>query len=122
MRENNILILSVVIVSVYMIYWQKRKVQKRLFIKLDERKPIKYNCFLQPPQRYIYIYNGTIQYLNKLLEDHSINYIILAIDNIYHCTYQNLEFEIRLFDKTLEFIPIVGPRVEFDKLINCIIN
>jgi len=120
MKQIKILYLSIVIFSIYMIYHKRRKVDKSLFVELENLESPHYYSFLQPRKKYIYRYNGSIKDLDDILKTHHIDYLVIAKDRIYHCKSLNFEFEIRLDNNYIEFIPIVGSRMDFDDLINFI--
>jgi len=94
------------------------------FIKIEQNPKKQYNCFLESRQLYEYKYSGSIKELNKILDKHNIQYNISAIDQIYLCTKDSINFEIRINKLNLnkeyyiQFIPIAGNITELiNKLI-----
>ena len=119
--KNKLLVLSIIMLSTFMICKLKKKNQEQLKIKIDRINyniNRYYNSFLQPSERYIYLYTGTKYLLKKTLEKHFIEYIVSINNNIYICNSSKLEFEIRLDDDILEFILVVGTRKDLITLID----
>ena len=101
---------------------KKDKKIKSCFIKIE--KPIQqYNCFLQQRQLYEYKYIGSIAEFNRILDKQNIQYIISAVDHIYLCKKDSINFEIRINklneEYHIQFIPIAGNITE---LINLLIK
>ncbi len=90
------------------------------FERINFMQCTKFNSFLQPKERNVYIFTGSLNYLNNLLQKQFIEYTIHINSNIYLCKYliTHLEFEIRVHNKQLEFILIVGNNTDFINLIN----
>ena len=118
----NFIVKSICIISIY--YFINQFINKKtesFFVKVEQELKKQYKCFLQPKQLYIYKFNSSIQELKKILEKHSIQYIVSAINQIYLCTKNSTDFEIRINKLNnyylIQFTPIVG---DLTKLINLI--
>ena len=98
------------------------KKPKFIFERINYMPCKKFNSFLQPRERYVYIFTGSTNYFNTLLQKHCIDYNMHINSNIYLCKYliTHLEFEVRVHNEQLEFILIVGNNTDFINLINII--
>lgn len=118
----NFIVKSICIISIYYFINQFiNKKTKSFFVKVEQELKKQHKCFLQPKQLYIYKFNSSIQELKKILEKHSIQYMVSAINQIYLCTKKSIDFEIRINKLNnyylIQFTPIVG---DLTKLINLI--
>ena len=117
---------SICIITMYLLLNYNKKSKKNLkiesyFINIIQKPKRIYNCFLQPRQLYEYKYIGSIKELKKILNKHNIIFLISAVDYIYLCTKDSIDFEIRISkfndNYLIQFIPIAGNPTELINLI-----
>ena len=123
--SSKIIIKSIYILTMFFLMQNiKKNIKQQFKFKKIEQKPLKkYNCFLQPKELIQYKYIGSIIELKNKLDKNNIQYIISAIDHIYLCTKDIIDFEIRINKLNdhylIQFNPIRG---NLTRLIYNLIN